>query len=193
MSLKELPDSPFVGYLARENEIAVVEGTGELTCKSLRGAVAFKQVILLLFGGGLTAVVWFSLSHPTLASMPWVVTVLIAVLALVCWLVFFRNLLGTPFFTVSQTSGEILLFRRRTREPWKRIPVSEISHFSIAKQFYNYNSEQAENAVLLLFTTAGERRALCGSPNQLLIKSLAERLEQLTGKSLRDSQAKSSY
>ena len=28
MSLKELPDSPFVGYLARENEIAVVEGGG---------------------------------------------------------------------------------------------------------------------------------------------------------------------
>ena len=110
-------------------------------------------------------------------------------LALVCWLVFFRNLLGTPFFRVSQASGEILLFRRRSREPWKRIPASEISHFSIEKQFYIYDSEQAENAVLLLFTTAGERRALCGSPNQLLIRSLAERLEELTGKSLRDSRA----
>lgn len=187
MSLKELPDSPFVGYLARENEIAVVEGTGELMCKSLRGVVVFKQVILLLFGGGLTAAVWFSVSHPALASMPWFVTVLIAVLALVCWLVFFRNLLGTPFFRVSQASGEILLFRRRSREPWKRIPASEISHFSIEKQFYIYDSEQAENAVLLLFTTAGERRALCGSPNQPLIRSLAERLEQLTGKRLRDS------
>ena len=49
MSLKELPDSPFVGYLACENEIEVVEGTGELMCKSLRGAVVFKQVILSLF------------------------------------------------------------------------------------------------------------------------------------------------
>jgi hypothetical protein len=52
MLLKRLPDSPFVGYLARENEIEVVEGTGELMCKSLRGVVILKQVILLLFGGG---------------------------------------------------------------------------------------------------------------------------------------------
>ena len=190
MSVKMLAEAPFVGHLARENEIAVVEHDGELICKSLRGVVVFTQVILLLFGGGLTVAVWFSLSHPAIASMPWFATALMATLALVCWLVFFRNLLGTPFFTVSQASGEILLFRRRTREPWKRIPASEISHFSIEKQFYSYDSEQAENAVLLLFTTDGKRRALCGSPNQPLMRSLAERLEQLTGKSFRDSHAK---
>jgi hypothetical protein len=190
MSLTVLADSPFVGHLARENELAVVETAGELICKSLRGVIVFKQVIVLLFGGGLTAAVWFSLSHPAIASMPWFATALMATLALVCWLVFFRNLLGTPFFTVNQASGEILLFRRRTREPWKRIHASEILHFNIEKQFYIYDSQQAENAVLLLFTTAGERCVLCGSPNQQLIRFVAEKLEQLTGKSLHDRPAK---
>ena len=180
MSIRAFPDVPFVGHLGTKNEILVVEAEGNLVCKTLRDVVVFTQVIALLFGGALTAWVWFSLSNPGSAHMPLFWTGLVALLALACWLAFFRNLLGTPHFEASVGTGDISLFRRRTREPWKTIRPAEISHFCIEKQFYTHEQLQEENAVLVLLTTNGGRVILCGSPYRAVIQSLAVRLGQLT-------------
>jgi hypothetical protein len=199
MKIKKFPDKVFVGFIAAKNEIEVLERDGELICKSLRDVVLFKQIILLLFGGGLTAGLWFSVRNPAIAHMPLFWTLFMAAMATICWLIFFRNLLGTPRFVVSAATGDIALFRRRTPAPWKTIHASEISHFAIEtlvlwdEQLPPTDAAgiggdvapvrrrgEVPNAVLVLFTVAGERRPLCGSPERELIESLGEKLARLT-------------
>ncbi len=184
MKIKKFPDKVFVGFIAAKNEIEVLERDGELVCKSLRDVVLFKQIILMLFGGGLTAVLSVSVRHPPIAHRPVFWTIFMAAMAAICWLIFFRNLVGTPRFVVSAATGDIALFRRRTPAPWRTIHASEISHFTIETLFYWDEQlpprDEVPNAVLVLFTVAGERRPLCGSPKRELIESLGEKLARLT-------------
>jgi hypothetical protein len=184
MATRTFGDTPFVARLSERNEVAVVERAGDLVCRATRASVILLDVFTLGFGCMLTYLIWFSLTVPESAPkskhVPWFIVGFIGILALACWLAFFRNLLGTPCFEVSGATGEFSFFRWRTREPWNRLVAAEISHFTIEKQFYNYKQHQTENAVLILHTVAGERRALCGSPDEALIRSLGERLGNMT-------------
>jgi len=173
-------DRPFVGHVCGRNEIEVIERSGDLVCKTRGRILLANQVVLFVFGAASTAGLWLSIARPATLTLPWVWRTLLACLALICWPVFFRNLLGRPRFEVSGGRGEILLFRRNTDEPWMRIAAAEISHFTIEKRTYKDESLRAENAVLILFTTSGARRALCASTSQELIRSLAEGVEGLT-------------
>jgi hypothetical protein len=180
MKIRRFPDHPFVAHIAAKNEVEMLERDGNLICKSLRSTVLFVQIATFLFGTGLTAGVWYSLTHPETAKMPWFWTGLMALLGFICCAVFIRNIFGTPRFEVSGATGEILLFRRRTREPWKRIDRSEISRFRLEPQIYFDEGREVENLVLLLMDASGERRPLCASPEASLIRALAEKMAAMT-------------
>ena len=180
MTIQKLSDAPFVGRLGRDSNIEFLEQDGELLCRSARGSLIFAQTVLFLFASALSLGVWHGLSNPATPRNPRFATVFMAFFTLVGWLIFFRNLLGPPHLVVNGATGDLLLFKRRTREPWKRIAASEISHFSIEKQPYFDKTRAFENAVLFIFTKDGERRALCGSPDQAQVKSLADQLAQGT-------------
>jgi uncharacterized membrane protein YadS len=63
--------------------------------------VILLDVFSLGFGCMLTYLIWFSVTVPESAPkskhVPWFIIGFIGVLALACWLAFFRNLLGTPW------------------------------------------------------------------------------------------------
>ena len=90
-----------MAHIAAKNQVVMLERDGNLICKSLRSAVLFVQIATFLFGTGLTAGVWYSLTHPEAAKMPWFWTGLMALLGFVCCAVFVRNIFGTPRFEVS--------------------------------------------------------------------------------------------
>ncbi len=180
MTIQKFSDIPFVGSLGRESNIEFLEEDGDLICRSARGLLLFAQTILFLFASGLSLAVWFAVSQPSTPRNPTFAKVFLGVFAAVGWLIFIRNLLGPPRFVVCGATGDLLLYRRRTRDPWRRIAASAISHFSIEKQPYFDKSRVFENAVLFVHTQDGERRALCGSPDQLQIASLAGQLVQRT-------------
>src|SRR5271163_3572493 len=179
-------DTPFVARVSERNEVKIIERGGDLICQSTRSVVILTVIFSLFWGCLLTYIVWGSIlqrsaphAHRSVQT-PWLAICIMGFFGLLSWLSFFRALLGSAHFEVSGATGEISLFRRRTLHPWKTILASEISYFTIEKQSYLYKQHQTENAVLLLITTAGERRALCASPDETLISSLARRLEQLT-------------
>ena len=179
-------DAPFVARLSERNEVRIVEREGDLICESTRSVVILTLIFSFFWGCLLTYIVWGSIAGPKTAHAarsvhtPVFAICFMGFFGLISWLFFFRTLLGKARFEVSGATGEFSFFRWRTRNPWKTIRAAEISHFTIEKQFYVYKQHQTENAVLLLFTASGERRALCASPDEALIKSLAQRLAQLT-------------
>lgn len=191
MAIKTFSDTPFVAQLSDANKVAVVERDGDVICKSAGWVLRLTTLLSFFWGCYLAYLVWSSLhvppTAPKSAHMPLFLIVFMAVLGLASWLSFFRILLGTARFEVSGATGDFSFFRRRTREPWEKIPAAQISHFAIEKQFYTYKQHSTENAVLILVTTSGERRVLCGSPDEAVIKSLASRLEQLTEKKVEGS------
>jgi len=190
MIVRTFGDVPFVARLSERNEIKIVERAGDLICECTRSVVILTLVFSFFWGSLLTYIVWGSINQPATAHVhrsvrtPLFAICFMGFFALISWLYFFRTLLGKARFEVSGATGEFSFFRWRTRNPWKTIPAAEISHFTIEKQFYTYKQHQTENAVLFLLTTAGDRRALCASPDEALIKSLARRLEQLTHRQL---------
>jgi hypothetical protein len=186
-------DAPFVARVSERNEIKIVERGGDLICESTRSVMILTLIFSFFWGCLLTYIVWGSIIQRTSAhaaksvQTPWLAICIMGFFGLISWLAFLRTLLGKAHFEVSGATGEFSFFRRRTRKPWKTLPAAEIAHFTIEKQFYTYKQHQTENAVLLLFTTAGERRALCASPDEALINSLARRLEQLTQRQLKSA------
>jgi hypothetical protein len=182
MQVKIFADTPFVAHIGERNELQVVEQNGDLLCRSRPGLVLFTQTIMLLVGGGLSAMVWSAL-HPTRGvRTPMPVILFIGLLAGLCLMMFVRNLLGTPHFLVRGADGEIQLFRCRGANPSRIIPASEISSFTVEQQAYLYQQHQTTNWMLIALLADGQRLALCGSPDQALIRSLATKVETLTGK-----------
>jgi hypothetical protein len=174
-----LSDRIFVGSLSDANKLDVVERDGDLICRMRLGWAIVQQVFALFWGVLLAIMVWSSLTQRP-PRPPWIAILFMSFLGALSWSWFFRNLLGTPHLVVSGATGDIEFFRFRTRQPSRTIRPSEISHFTIETQFYVYRQHQTENAVLILFTTAGERCALCGSPDKALIASLGEKLANRT-------------
>jgi hypothetical protein len=174
-----LSDRIFVGSLSDANKLDVVERDGDLICRMRLGWAIVQQVFALFWGVLLAIMVWSSLTQRP-PRPPWIAILFMSFLGALCWSWFFRNLLGTPHLVVSGATGDIEFFRYRTRQPSRTIHPSEISHFTIETQFYLYRQQQTENAVLILSTTAGERCALCGSPNKALIASVGEKLANRT-------------
>jgi hypothetical protein len=172
-------DRIFVGSLSDANKVDVVERDGDLICRMRLGWAIVQQIFALFWGVLIAIMVWSSLTQRP-PRPPWIAILFLIFLGVVSWSFFFRNLLGTPHLVVSGATGDIAFFRYRTGQSSRTIHASEISHFTIETQFYLYRQRQTENAVLILSTTAGERCALCGSPDKALIRSLGEKLANRT-------------
>lgn len=188
MLFRRLPDKPLVAFLGRYNELEVLERHGDIICKSTRTAVLIRQIIVLVCGSLLSTVIWLSISRPERFPLPLFWKMLVALLAAPCDLIFIRNLFGTPRFEVNGATGEISLFKHRTNDPWKKIYPSEIAAFRLEIQPYITDEERRpDNLVLLLISPSGKRRALCGSPDQKLVRSLAESLARKTQRSVEEA------
>ncbi len=177
------PDKPFVGFLGDENTLAVIRGDDRLLCKMTEASYRFRQAILVLFAGSLSALLWFTFDNPA-ARLPLPVSILVWTLTLICWFVLVRNLFGTPRLELRYGTGEIWLFKWRSAEPWKKFQKNEMRAFEISKQTYQYKSAESVNYLLSLLTVDGERVRLCASTDEQLIRSLAGDFEKITGRKL---------
>jgi hypothetical protein len=177
VTIKTFSDKVFVGEVSDANKLDVIERGGGLICQMKRGWLVVQQVFVLFWGVLLASGVWSMLHQRT---RPWIAILIFIFFGAFSWLSFFRTLAGMPHFVVSGAAADIELFRSRTREPWRTIHASEIAQFTIEARFYRYKQIEKENAVLILLTTAGERFALCGSPDKALIASLGEKLASRT-------------
>ena len=178
-----IPDKPFVGTVGKENSLAVDRREDRLICRVTRSSFWLIQIVLLLFGGALSAYLWSS-RHSSAAPLPLPFMILAWVLTISCWLAFLRNLFGAPHLDLMYSTGEIRLFRRRSAEPWKKIQKNEMSGFEISQQFYSYRGRQAVNYLLSLLTVAGKRIPLCASTEEQMIRSLAGDFERITARKL---------
>ncbi len=174
-----LPPKPFVGLSGSESTVAIERRSDRMVCRLSAGALGFVETILVLFGGLLVFVSWLMWTGAEKAPMYFKIAV--PALAMVCWAVFLRNLLGTPRIEIPYSSGGLLFFRRRTATPAFSIPRQQIRGLELSEVFFGSSSKQWRNYLVTVVTADGKRQALCASPQQDLMRSFMTDLAARTG------------
>jgi hypothetical protein len=104
-------------------------------------------------------------------------------LAVACWLIFARNLRGTPHIEAVSASGDILFYSFNSSRPRRTLNQAEIARFAVESETYANRGPQTENFAVVLIKTADERIVLFASPEETLIRSLASDLASRVGRS----------
>jgi hypothetical protein len=169
---------PLVGILAKDNTIALVRKGDQLTCRLGKARFWLIQTILAVSSCFLSFIIWLSWVDRS-KHLPMLWAGLLWVLAALCWLAFLRNLAGTPRFEYSRASGELHLYRWRSKRPWKTLRRADVEHLAIDAQLYIYEGGQALNYVLIAVTAGGKDLPLCVSVDQSLIEAISTELSGL--------------
>jgi hypothetical protein len=176
------PDKPFVGLPGSERSVEISRDSDRVVCYLARHTLWFVQAILFLFGLLLTYISWTFWATAEGAEAPLYFRVFTPCFTLICWLVFFRNLLGLPRIEILLSTGDLLFFKRQTTQPAFTIRRQDVAGFDLSEQFYGSMGESYwRNFVVSVNTSDGKRMALCASPDEKLMRSFVTELESILG------------
>lgn len=174
------PDQPFVGMPGSEKSVEVSRHDDRLVCCQVRRAFWLVQAALFLSGVLLADLTWTFWATAGGAGAPLYLRILVLLLALILWVLFFRNLAGPPRIEILLKTGDLLFFHSRTAQPAFVIRRQDVAGFDLTEQFYGSLGEQFwRNLVIAVTTLDGKRLALCASPDEKLMHSFVTELASI--------------
>ncbi len=179
--LPGLPGKPVVGSPGIGITLRVVRGPTGLVCTTGPGTVWFLRAGLGLFGPGLLVVLL--LRPEGFQRIPWLFYLPLWVLVLLTCFAFVMKLLESPRIEVPYASGDVLLFKRRTGEPARRLRRDDIDCFELGKVVYR-GSEGLEQDNFVLWASLGSagRLLLCVSDHEAQVRAFLDELTKITGR-----------
>jgi hypothetical protein len=170
-----LADQPYVGQLGETNTLKVDHRPDRTVCHVSGGSVWFRQIMVLVWGLFLSFMLWTSLEERRF-HIPLPFSIIVWVLAIACWAIFVRTLMGTPRVEVLGASGDFYFYRFNTRAPSRIIKRAEVKRIAVETQFYTYKSSQTVNYLACLYLEGDQKVPLCASPTEQVIRLLETQL-----------------
>lgn len=174
----------FVGLAGTQNVVEVIRGRERIVCRMARGSHLARLLITGVFGPVMSA--WL-LARPggVPRPMPWLVAAGVWSLCLAMWLLFLRYLLLRPRVEIMLDSGDIHFYRFSKRGPASTLRGQEVEGFEVVQtEFQTDEGRRVTNHLVAARTRGGGRRGLCVSPDEGLMRGLAEELAHRAGKAV---------